>query len=221
MSVPAGSAAGAGAVGVGLGLGAGGRSGTGSWSRRGCGGDYAEEVDIADSKLASLVHNDTPDLRAGGQAQFRLRHAGPLLPATGLGDGDWPSAIDTVYLDVEDAARASRRDANFQVVVACRRNVDGVLQPLTCGHPTEVVAASGIGRCLDVDVCRAVRTAGVAGRGIQIRHVRSALIEILRLDRARQLKSLCARSCGRTSDDGCAAERNDNGPKQPLHQQTP
>ena len=142
------------------------RIGSGAGTGRGGGADHAEEIDVANSKLASPVHDHTPDLCASDQIQPRLRDAGPLLPAASLRDGDRPGTIDAVDLDVEDSTRASCRNPNLQVVGTCRRHVDRVFQPLTCGDPAEVVAAAGIGGCFDVDVSRAVHAAGVSSSGI-------------------------------------------------------
>src|SRR5438309_1560606 len=104
-------------------------------------------------------------MRAGAERYSFL--AGPLegAPAAGVGQDNASGQVHTVDLDVISGVReipVSRRP-QLDVVIAARRHVDGIGEPLSGLEVVDDVAsAKGVGRQDDVDVfAQPVLAAGV------------------------------------------------------------
>ncbi len=61
-------------------------------------------------------------------------------------------------------------------------DIDGVFQPFARLDPGDVEPAAGVGRGLNIDIFVSVSTTLIDVIGVMIRDVRTALIEVLRLD---------------------------------------
>jgi hypothetical protein len=106
----------------------------------------------------------------------------PALPIAGVRHPQRTSPVDAIYFDVKRAAYSRRCDPDVEIVRARRADIHRVFEPLTGRHPADVVPTAAVGRRLDVDIGGAILPAGVAWRGVVIRHAASAVIEVLGLD---------------------------------------
>src|SRR4051812_944695 len=120
---------------------------------------------------------------ARGQGDGRLRDRLPRLPPASAGDGDRAGEVLPVDLQVELPARAVGGDAEVEVVVAGRGDVDRVRQPFARARPPEVVPAAGVDGGLQIDAGGPIRAAEIGGVDVVVGDALAAVVEVLRLDR--------------------------------------
>ena len=117
--------------------------------------------------------------------------------------------------NVPPAALAAARSS--MSVLPRRRDVHGVIQPLTGSYPSEIVAAPRISCGLDVDVVgRSVAAAGIPGRRVEVGHALAAVVEVFSLYDARERRrcSVERRRHGRAA----AAGRREGPPRRVRHE---
>src|ERR1041384_3768432 len=95
-----------------------------------------------------------------------------------------------------------RSNAEKQPIEAGRSDVDGIIQPFAGARESDVVTAAGIGTGFDVHTFRAILAALIHRIGIGIGQFLSALIEVFRLDQAREGRRDTAERSGRDANAG-------------------
>ncbi len=115
----------------------------------------ADIIEIPDGRLRRIyIEDESPDLRAGTEADPGFCKRRPVLPPIGVGNLDWAGSIHAVHLKVERPSPVLGRHAKLQRVDTRLRDVDRVLQPLACGNPTDVETAL-VAR-LDINIRRTI-----------------------------------------------------------------
>src|SRR6185295_6797658 len=113
---------------------------------------YAHPVEVADGGGGTVrVHHQADRLRTRTQGDASFLDRCPGLPTAGVRDRQRSGLVDAIYLDVELAARAGRRDAHVEVIGTSRRDGHGIVQPLAGKCPGDVVPSARIAGSLDVD----------------------------------------------------------------------
>src|SRR5688572_9600941 len=74
----------------------------------------------------------------------------PDLPTACIRNGHCASNVYTVNFEVECTTSLRRCNTEVDAVGACCLNVDGVLQPVTCCSPTDIVTSTCVCRYFDV-----------------------------------------------------------------------
>src|SRR2546421_4388436 len=124
------------------------------------------------------------DVRAAGRGEAGGVNGLPLPPPAGAGDGDRTGGVDTVELDVEEAAAGQGGESCVEAIGPCRGDVDRVIEPFAGMGEADEVAAAGVGGALEIDGGGAVRRAAfVGGSRVVESDAFAAVVEIFRLDR--------------------------------------
>src|SRR6185295_5469966 len=131
---------------------------------------------------ADSLEVEADDMRARCQRDIPRGNGRPRLPSAGIGHIDRSRSVDTVDLDMEPSSGAEIRDAYRERIGGRRGDANRVFQPLVSLHLPDVVAPAGVGRCLDVDVCRSIGAKRIAGRRVEVADALSAAVEVLCLD---------------------------------------
>ena len=164
-----------------------------------------------------LLGHQPEDVLAGRKGDAPLGHPGEGVEVAGWRYGDGAGDVVGVDLDPEGAGRGATRDAQGDLVLSRRLDVDRIFEPFP---GLEVVhheaSAGGIERDNDVHtVAGAVLAAGVARDVVVIGDAFAAVVEVFGLERPGQRDR---RSAERRLRLRC--ERQGKAREQPEHQRT-
>src|SRR5688500_13515835 len=95
-------------------------------------------------------------------------HISPDLRAAGGRERDGSRDVGSVEFQMQAPVGIGSRNSERDRVISVAGNVHGIAKPLSGPNPADVVAATDIGRLLDVDIVLPVGTTRVAVRGVEV-----------------------------------------------------